>query len=67
MALESRRTRPSSKATRGWPLASRSFLYDGLIAQAAQAHSVDPKLVKSVMLIESAFNPTAVSRKGRVG
>jgi soluble lytic murein transglycosylase-like protein len=42
-------------------------LYDGLIAQAAQAHSVDPKLVKSVMLIESAFNPTAVSRKGARG
>ncbi len=42
-------------------------LYDGLISEAALAHSLDPKLVKSVMLIESAFNPTAVSRKGARG
>ncbi len=42
-------------------------LYDDLIARAARANSLDPKLVKSVMLIESAFNPTAVSRKGARG
>lgn len=42
-------------------------LYDGLISDAAQVHSVDPRLVKSVMLIESAFNPAAVSRKGARG
>ncbi|MGH9316154.1 MAG: lytic transglycosylase domain-containing protein [Thermoanaerobaculia bacterium] len=42
-------------------------LYDGLIAEAAVAYSLDPKLVKSVMLIESAFNPAAVSRKGARG
>ncbi len=42
-------------------------LYDGLIANAARAASVDARLVKSVMLIESAFNPGAISRKGARG
>jgi soluble lytic murein transglycosylase-like protein len=42
-------------------------LYDGLINEAARAAAVDPRLVKSVMLIESAFNPAAISRKGARG
>ena len=42
-------------------------LYDGLIAEAARQNSLDPRLVKSVVLIESAFNPAAVSRKGAQG
>lgn len=42
-------------------------LYDGLIADAARSASVDPRLVKSVMLIESAFNPGAISKKGARG
>lgn len=42
-------------------------LYDGLIADAARRNSLDPKLVKSVVLIESAFNPAAVSPKGARG
>ena len=42
-------------------------LYDGVIADAARSSAIDPKLVKSVMMIESAFNPTAVSRKGAQG
>jgi hypothetical protein len=42
-------------------------LYDGLIADVARENSLDPKLVKSVVLIESAFNPAAVSRKGARG
>ncbi len=42
-------------------------LYDGLIDQASRAAAVDPKLIKSVMLIESAFNPGAISRKGARG
>jgi soluble lytic murein transglycosylase-like protein len=53
----------------GW-LSSRiaiPSLYDGLINDAARVNALDPKLVKSVMLIESAFNPRAVSRKGARG
>ncbi len=42
-------------------------LYDDLITDAARRNSIDPKLVKSVVLIESAFNPAAVSRKGARG
>src|SRR5207248_5846473 len=42
----------------------RSSPYDDLIASAAVANSVDPRLVKSVMLVESGFNPAAISRKG---
>ncbi len=53
----------------GW-LASRvriPSLYDNLIDQAAQVNAIDPKLLKSVMLIESAFDPLARSRKGARG
>jgi len=41
--------------------------YDDLIDNAAKINSLDPRLVKSVMLIESAFNPKAVPRKGARG
>ena len=58
---------------RGWSdawLAARVAMpsnYDRLIAEAAHTCRVDPKLVKSVMLIESAFDPRALSRKGARG
>jgi len=41
--------------------------YDALIDAAALKNDVDPKLVKSVMLIESGFNPAAISKKGARG
>ncbi len=41
--------------------------YDDQIAEAARANAIDPKFVKSVMMIESAFDPAAVSRKGAQG
>ena len=41
--------------------------YDSLIARSANHHSLDPRLVKSVMLVESGFNPAAVSPKGARG
>lgn len=41
--------------------------YDDVIRDAAYRHNVDPQLVKSVMLVESNFNPMAVSRKGARG
>jgi soluble lytic murein transglycosylase-like protein len=46
---------------------ARPSAYDDLIARAANQSSVDPKLVKSVMLVESDFDPAAVSRKGARG
>ncbi|HKF44013.1 MAG TPA: lytic transglycosylase domain-containing protein [Thermoanaerobaculia bacterium] len=53
----------------GWlaaRVATPSF-YDETIVRAARSSSIDPRLVKSVMLIESAFDPRAVSRKGARG
>ncbi len=41
--------------------------YDEAIRKAALRTGVEPMLVKSVMLVESNFNPRAVSRKGARG
>jgi soluble lytic murein transglycosylase-like protein len=45
----------------------RPSAFDGLIDAAARESDVDPKLVKSVMLVESGFNPAAISNKGARG
>lgn len=42
-------------------------LYDEEIVTAARSSGLDPRLVKSVVLIESAFDPRAVSHKGARG
>jgi len=56
-------------ATDDWLAARmrRASAYDDLIDAAARESDVDPKLVKSVMLVESGFNPAAISRKGARG
>ena len=57
------------RASEEWLAArvQRASDYDGMIDAAALANDVDPKLVKSVMLVESGFNPNAVSKKGARG
>jgi soluble lytic murein transglycosylase-like protein len=40
---------------------------DAAIDAAALRHNVDPSLVRSVVKVESNFNPNAVSRKGAMG
>jgi soluble lytic murein transglycosylase-like protein len=40
---------------------------DAAITEAAARHNVDPSLVRSVVKVESNFNPNAVSRKGAMG
>lgn len=41
--------------------------FDGLIEEAAQRHGVDADLVKSVIKVESNFDPGAVSHAGAKG
>jgi hypothetical protein len=40
---------------------------DAAIVQAASRHNVDANLVRSVVKVESNYNPNAVSRKGAMG
>jgi soluble lytic murein transglycosylase-like protein len=42
-------------------------IYDPYIDQVARDNGVDPSLVKAVALVESGFNPKAVSNKGARG
>lgn len=41
--------------------------YDSLILRQAQAHRLDPALVKAVIAAESNFSPLAISRAGAQG
>jgi soluble lytic murein transglycosylase-like protein len=41
--------------------------YDDLIIEAANAYGLDPQLIRSIVQVESAFNPMAVSRAGAKG
>jgi hypothetical protein len=40
---------------------------DALITKAAEAHDVDPNLVRAVIKVESAYKPRARSHKGAMG
>ncbi len=41
--------------------------YDDLIIEAARMHGLDPRLLRSIVEVESAFNPRAVSPAGAKG
>jgi soluble lytic murein transglycosylase-like protein len=45
----------------------KSRAYDQLITEHARRHNVRPELVRAVIQVESAFNPSAVSPKGAMG
>ena len=66
--VDTRRYRPVQMSD-GWLVhrLSRPCAYDDVIREAALAQDMDPQLVKSVMLVESGFNPSARSRKGALG
>jgi soluble lytic murein transglycosylase-like protein len=46
---------------------ARSAQYDGMINGAAKAATIQAALVRAVIVVESGFNPRAVSKKGAVG
>jgi soluble lytic murein transglycosylase len=45
----------------------RSDQFDGLIDKASRDYGVSPRLLKSIIKVESNFNPEAVSKKGAKG
>jgi hypothetical protein len=51
--------------TEHWLAKSQEF--DGFIERAAHQAAVRPELVRAVIVVESAFNPRAVSRRGALG
>jgi soluble lytic murein transglycosylase-like protein len=56
-----------SWGTSKWAAVPRQSDFDKMIDFAASQHSLDPALVKAVVHVESAFNPTARSRMGAMG
>jgi soluble lytic murein transglycosylase-like protein len=57
---------PASDARVGnWLLKSAS--YDSLIESAAFANTVNPALIRAMIVVESGFNPRAVSKRGAIG
>ena len=48
-------------------LLARATQYDTLIGAEAKSAGVEPNLLKAVIVVESGFNPRAVSKRGAVG
>jgi soluble lytic murein transglycosylase-like protein len=46
---------------------AQSAAYDPMIERAAASVAVRPELVRAVIVVESAFNPRAVSKRGALG
>lgn len=46
---------------------TRSHSFDSMIDRAASESTVHPQLVRAIIVVESAFNPKAVSRRGAAG
>jgi len=46
---------------------AHSVVYDAAIERAARDATVQPALVRAVIVVESGFNPLAISRRGAIG
>lgn len=46
---------------------ARSEQYDQAISGAAKANTIQAELVRAVIVVESGFNPRAVSKRGAIG
>ena len=64
---KSNKTSPAAKANAGSAFPSKSDAYDHIIQKYADAYSLDPKLIHSMIATESGFNANAVSPKGARG
>ena len=42
-------------------------LFNSIIQDAADRYSIEPALIKAIIMVESGYNPTAISKKGAVG
>jgi soluble lytic murein transglycosylase-like protein len=60
-------TPPEERAARPEKWLAKSAEFDLYIERAARSQSVHPELVRAVIVVESAFNPHAVSKRGAVG
>lgn len=58
---------PAADAKRASMWLARSADYDAAIGRAADAAHVQPELVRAVIVVESGFNPRAISRRGAIG
>jgi soluble lytic murein transglycosylase-like protein len=56
---------PSKEHAIDW--LARSAQFDGMITGAAKAATIQAALVRAVIVVESGFNPRAVSKKGAIG
>jgi soluble lytic murein transglycosylase-like protein len=45
----------------------KSATYDSLIESAAFANTINPALIRAMIVVESGFNPRAVSKRGAIG
>jgi Transglycosylase SLT domain/Domain of unknown function (DUF4124) len=57
----------SLRATKPLPDTAKSHRYDDIVEVHATKHGLSPDLVRAVIQVESAFDPTAVSPKGAMG
>jgi soluble lytic murein transglycosylase-like protein len=56
-----------SKAAKNARWLAKSVVYESLIETAALANTLHPALVRAVIVVESGFNPRAVSKRGAIG
>jgi soluble lytic murein transglycosylase-like protein len=53
--------------TAGLSSKKNETLFHSLIQDAANKYKVEPALIKAIIMAESGYNPTAISKKGAVG
>ena len=64
---------PDMKSSKTYPANQNNDVFkvredlEPIITAAAEAHGVDPALIKSVIRVESNFNPNSTSSKGAMG